>query len=107
MNLFEFYATLERYHTIMNPTSPEKLDLAISYCAIREGMRVLDVGCGKGWLMRRLAKRFDIQVTALDINPTFAAEARQLIAAEGLRTESKSWKDRRSISARSRPASTW
>ena len=27
MNLFEFYATLERYHTIMNPTSPEKLDL--------------------------------------------------------------------------------
>ena len=84
MNLFEFYATLERYHTIMNPTSPEKLDLATSYCAIRDGMRVLDVGCGKGWLMRRLAQRFDIQVTALEINPTFAAEARQLVAAEGL-----------------------
>src|SRR5271168_5256094 len=84
MNLFEFYATLERYHTIMNPTSPEKLDLATSYCAIRDGMRVLDVGCGKGWLMRRLAKRFNIQVTALETNPTFAAEARHLVAAEGL-----------------------
>jgi hypothetical protein len=34
--------------------------------------------------MRRLAQRFDIQVTALEINPTFAAEARHLVAAEGL-----------------------
>lgn len=84
MNLFEFFATIERYHTIQNPTSEEKLDLAASYCSIRDGMRVLDVGCGKGWLMRRLAKRFDIQATALEINPIFAAEARRLAVAENL-----------------------
>lgn len=84
MNLFEFYATIERYHTIQNPTSEEKLDLATSYCAVRDGMRILDVGCGKGWLLRRLAKQFDIQATGLEINPTFAAEARRLAAAENL-----------------------
>ena len=84
MNLFEFFATIERYHTILNPTSEEKLDLAARYCAIRDGMRILDVGCGKGWLLRRLAKQLDIQAAGLEINPIFAAEARRLVAAEGL-----------------------
>ena len=82
MNRFEFFATIERYHTFQNPTSEEKLDLATSYCGIRNGMRVLDVGCGKGWLLTRLAKRFDIRVTGLEINPTFARLAEQRIAAE-------------------------
>ena len=84
MNQFEFYATIERYHTIQNPTSEEKLDLATRYCGICDGMRILDVGCGKGWLLRRLAKQFDIQATGLEINRTFAAEARRLVAAEDL-----------------------
>ncbi len=84
MNLFEFYATIERYHTIQNPTSEEKLDLATRYCAVRDGMRILDVGCGKGWLLRRLAGRFDIHVTGLEVYPTFADEARRLAAAEKL-----------------------
>ena len=84
MTLFECFATIERYHTIQNPTSEEKLDLAIRYCGVRDGMRILDVGCGKGWLLRRLASRFDIHVTGLEIHSTFAAEARRLAAAENL-----------------------
>jgi SAM-dependent methyltransferase len=84
LNLFEFYATIERYHTIQNPTSEEKLDLATRYCGVQDGMRILDVGCGKGWLLRRLATQFDIQATGVEINPTFAAEARRLAAAENL-----------------------
>lgn len=84
LNSFEFFATIERYHTFQNPTSEEKLDLAAAYCAIRDGMRILDVGCGKGWLLRRLAKQFDIHVTGLEINRIFAAEARRLAAEEGL-----------------------
>jgi cyclopropane fatty-acyl-phospholipid synthase-like methyltransferase len=84
LNRFDFFATIERYHTIQNPISEEKLDLAASYCGIRDGQRVLDVGCGKGWLARRLAKRFDIRITGLEINRVFATEARNLAAAEGL-----------------------
>jgi SAM-dependent methyltransferase len=84
MNLFEFFATIERYHSIQNPTSEEKLDLAIRYCAVRDGMQVLDIGCGKGWLLRRLAQQFDIRATGLEINPAFAAEARRLAAAQNL-----------------------
>jgi cyclopropane fatty-acyl-phospholipid synthase-like methyltransferase len=84
LNLFEFYATIERYHTIQNPTSEEKLDLVIRYCGIQDGMRILDVGCGKGWLLRRIASRFDIEATGLEINRTFAAEARRLVTEENL-----------------------
>jgi len=84
LNRFEFFATIERYHTFQNPTSEEKLDLAMAYCAIRNGMQILDVGCGKGWLLRRLAKRFDVRITGLEISPFFAAEARRLAAAESL-----------------------
>ncbi|HLX05925.1 MAG TPA: class I SAM-dependent methyltransferase, partial [Candidatus Binatus sp.] len=84
MNLFEFFETIERYHTIQNPTSEEKLDLATRYCGVRDGMRILDIGCGKGWLLRRLASKFDIKATGLELNRTFAAEARRLAAEENL-----------------------
>jgi cyclopropane fatty-acyl-phospholipid synthase-like methyltransferase len=84
LNLFEFFATIERYHTIQNPTSEEKLNLAVRYCAARDGMRILDVGCGKGWLLRRIAEQFDIKATGLEINRTFAAEARRLAAENSL-----------------------
>ncbi len=84
MNRFEFFASIERYHTFQNPTSEEKLDLAIDYCAIRDGTQILDVGCGKGWLLGRLAARFDVRITGLEINPILAAEARGLVDAGGL-----------------------
>jgi SAM-dependent methyltransferase len=84
LNRYEFFATIERYHTFQNPTSEEKLDPAISYCDIRDGMRILDVGCGKGWLARRLAQRFRVQITGLEINRIFSAEAHQLAAAENV-----------------------
>ncbi len=84
MKRLEFFAAIERYHSIQNPTSEEKLDLAASYCRLRDGMRVLDAGCGKGWMLRRLASRFAIEATGLEINPAFAAEARRLAQEQGL-----------------------
>jgi SAM-dependent methyltransferase len=84
LNRFEFFATIERYHTFQNPTSEEKLDLAIEYCGIHDGMRILDVGSGKGWLLGRIAEQFDVRITGLEINPILAAEARRLSAAEDL-----------------------
>ncbi len=85
MNKFEFFEIIERYHTFKNPTSEEKLDLATDYCAIRDGMRILDIGSGNGWLLRRIARRFDVRITGLEIHHTFAEQARSMIAADGLR----------------------
>lgn len=84
MNLFEFFAAIERYRTIQNPISAEKLDLVASYCGVRDGMRVLDVGCGKGWMMRRLASKYDLRAVGLELSAFYAAEAREQTEAAGL-----------------------
>jgi ubiquinone/menaquinone biosynthesis C-methylase UbiE len=84
MNPFEFFTAIERYLEIQNPTSEEKLDLVARYCGVRDGMSVLDVGCGKGWMLRRLASRFEIRATGLEIHRAFAAQAREQAAAAGL-----------------------
>jgi SAM-dependent methyltransferase len=81
---FEFFATIERYHTIQNPTSVEKLDLLGEYCRIGDGVSILDVGCGKAWLLRRWASRWAIRAVGLEINPAFAAEARAQSVAQGV-----------------------
>lgn len=84
MNGHDFWPIIERDHQIQNPTSPDKLTLLADYCRIDDGTRVLDVGCGKGWLLRSWAEAWEIEGTGLEINPTFVAEAEAHAAADGL-----------------------
>ena len=62
---------VERDLEILNPTSHEKLMLLADYCDIRDGARVLDIGSGKGYMLRQWAKRFGIEGTGLEINRSF------------------------------------
>jgi SAM-dependent methyltransferase len=86
MERTEYWSILERHHTIQNPTSPEKLMRLAEYCGLRGGMRVLDVGCGKAWLLRRWAERAVIAGVGLELNPWFVAEARERAATEDVDT---------------------
>lgn len=56
------------------------------FCPVREGMRLLDVGCGTGDLTIRLARRVGPEghVTGLDLTPAMLAVARRKVDAEGL-----------------------
>lgn len=76
MHFAEYWSIVERNHTIQNPSSPEKIRLLADYCRVRDGLRVLDVGSGKGYLLRTWAKEWRIEGTGLEINPWFVAEAR-------------------------------
>lgn len=76
MHSTEFWAIVERNHTLQNPSSPEKLMLLAQYCGVRDGMRILDIGCGKGWLLRTWSEHWSISGIGLDINPWFINEAR-------------------------------
>jgi len=69
MHFTKFFSVVERDLEILNPTSHEKLMLLADYCSVREGDRVLDVGSGKGYMLRRWAERFGIEGTGLEINP--------------------------------------
>ena len=86
MHFTDYFAITERYLDILNPTSHEKLMLLAEYCGVREDSRVLDIGCGKGYLLRIWAKEWNIQGVGIDVNATSIAVAREKTEAEGLET---------------------
>lgn len=53
------------------------------WLAVRDGERVLDVGCGVGRWSRLLAAR-GAQVTGVDLSPTMIAQAERRAVAEGV-----------------------
>ena len=69
---------------IQNPITDRKLRLLDDYCDIRDDLKVLDVGCGKAWVMRQWAARFAIAGTGLELNPRFIAEASHYAMRDGV-----------------------
>ena len=84
MHFTKFFSVVERDLEILNPISHEKLMLLADYCGVRDGDRVLDIGSGKGYLLREWAKRWKIEGTGLEINPSFVTQARSRASAEGV-----------------------
>jgi SAM-dependent methyltransferase len=72
----DYWAIAEADIEIQNPVTDRKLRLLDDYCDVRDGIKVLDVGCGKAWLMRQWAERYDIEGTGLETNPAFVGFAR-------------------------------
>ena len=79
-----YWEIAEQDLEIQNPITDRKLRLLDAYCDIRDGLRILDVGCGKAWLMRQWAERHDIEGVGLDINRHFLDTAQRLAAAKGV-----------------------
>lgn len=82
MNIVDFFTILEANHTFQNPTSEAKLDQLIDYCNVEDGQRILDVGCGKAWLLRRLIKRYAVDADGIEFMDSFADEGRALAAKQ-------------------------
>ncbi|MDR3471761.1 MAG: class I SAM-dependent methyltransferase [Devosia sp.] len=83
MDLDQYWAIAEQDIEIGNPVTDRKLRLLDDYCDIRDGLRVLDIGCGKAWLLRYWAERFAIEGTGVDTNRYFLDFARSKPPARG------------------------
>jgi SAM-dependent methyltransferase len=79
----DYWAIAEADIEIQNPITDRKLRLLDDYCDIRDGLSVLDIGCGKAWVMRQWAARFAIDGTGLETNPAFLGTARATVPARG------------------------
>jgi SAM-dependent methyltransferase len=77
----DYWAIAEADLEIQNPITDRKLRLLDDYCDVRDGLRVLDVGCGKAWVMRHWAELFGIEGVGLELNRRFIDEAGRLAAA--------------------------
>jgi SAM-dependent methyltransferase len=71
-----FTTIAHRDHVFLSPLSPAKVDQVLSMLELAPGARVLDVGCGKGEMLVRLAERWGVRGVGVDVNPAFVADAR-------------------------------
>lgn len=75
-----FYEIAESRHRIQNPYTEEQLRLLGQICGLREGMRQLDLACGKGEMLTRWAHDFQIAGVGVDLSEVFLAAARERAA---------------------------
>ncbi len=61
------------------------LDLAVRLSGVKQGDRVLDIGCGTGLLSLKFLKRADCRITAVDSSPDMLRLFQGKIDALGLR----------------------
>jgi SAM-dependent methyltransferase len=81
-----YWAIAEHDIEIQNPITDRKLRQLDDYCDIRDGLRVLDVGCGKAWVLRQWADKHEIEGVGLELNPRFLEVARRKKPAKGTLT---------------------
>jgi SAM-dependent methyltransferase len=60
---------------IMNPLPAEKLEQVLELLELPLRARVVDLGCGKGDLLRRIAARYDADAVGIDRDAQLLAEA--------------------------------
>ena len=70
---------------LMNPLSDAALDEAIGLLELPAAARVLDVACGRGEVLRRIAERWDVRAAGYDSDPAAIAEARRRAPLADLR----------------------
>lgn len=63
--------------------APEQIEPVLEAAAIQPGERVLDVGCGTGFLLLGAARR-SAQVVGVDVTPAMLAEAKRRVDEAGL-----------------------
>ncbi|GAA1348991.1 SAM-dependent methyltransferase [Streptomyces beijiangensis] len=78
------YWAAESPDSTLEEAQRDKLDLVCRKLGLKEGMRLLDVGCGWGSMAIHAAREYGVQVTGVTLSVEQAAYARKRIAEEGL-----------------------
>lgn len=75
MNRSDFTRVAHQGLATMNPIAPAQLDVLVARLDLPRGARVVDLGCGKGDLLRRIGARYDVAATGVDVDAELLAEA--------------------------------
>jgi cyclopropane fatty-acyl-phospholipid synthase-like methyltransferase len=77
MDIWKYYNITHKKHIICNPMNVKKLEGLFLLLDLKEDCRVLDIGCGKGEPLVRLAGLFGISGIGVDISPYFIKDCRK------------------------------
>ncbi len=75
MDMLKFYDITHREHLILNPTSEEKLARLVELLRLPADAQVVDIACGKGAFLIRLAEAQGVRGTGVDISAFHIADA--------------------------------
>jgi SAM-dependent methyltransferase len=78
MDIWKFYDITHREHVVCNPMSQQALARLVEILRLEPDSRVVDIACGKGEFLIRLAEAYGVGGTGIDISPycILNAEAR-------------------------------
>lgn len=77
VDVHRYHQISESSHRIMNPLALDRLMLVGEICKLREGMRILDLACGKGEMLCQFARRFGTSGVGIDVFPPVLEDARR------------------------------
>lgn len=77
----KFYDITHREHEVLNPTSLEKQERLVTLLRLPTGAQVVDIACGKGGFLIRLAEAYGARGLGVDISPFYIAEAERRLKA--------------------------
>ncbi len=75
MDQWKYFDITHREHVICNPISVEKFEELIALLRLEPGAQVLEIATGKGEFIIRLAERYGIEGTAIDLSPYHVSDA--------------------------------
>src|SRR2546422_3097356 len=75
MDRWKFYDIIHRRHTVMNPVNENSLEHLYDLLELKRGARVIDIGCGKGEMLIRLAEKYHVEGVGVDKSPYCIREA--------------------------------
>jgi len=81
MDTWKFYDVTHRRHVVCNPTSEEKLARMVELVQLPADARVVDIACGKGEFLIRMAEAYGVRGVGVDLSPFFIADAEQRFRA--------------------------
>jgi len=81
VDTLKYFDITHREHVVCNPTSEEKLTRLVALLRLQAGARVVDIACGKGEFLVRLAEAYGVRGVGIDISPFYIAEAERRLAA--------------------------
>ena len=83
MDIVKYYDITHGKHLICNPISEAKLDELIDLILLDRGQSVVDIACGKGEFLIRLAVKRGVRGLGVDRSHYYLEEARQRHAKSG------------------------
>jgi cyclopropane fatty-acyl-phospholipid synthase-like methyltransferase len=75
LDTWKFYSIREKLHTYCNPLNKEKFETLLHLLRLKPNSTVLDIACGKGEFLVRLAELYRITGVGVDISSYFIQEA--------------------------------